>query len=75
MEEGVSGADTATQQLADEDRAGQPAMPLEAPGPDRKAADLRNDAAEEERRRKLRQVWSCFAFALLLLSKNIIART
>ena len=59
MGEEGSGADTPTQQVADQGRAGQPAMPLEAPGPDRKAADLRNDAAEEERRQKLRQVCSC----------------
>lgn len=56
MAEGGSGADTPTRQAADEGRAGHPAMPLDAPGPDRKAADLRNDAAEEERRQKLRQV-------------------
>lgn len=60
MGEGGSGADPPTQQAADEGRAGQPAMPLESPGPDRKAADLRNDAAEEERRQKLRQVCICF---------------
>ena len=59
MGEEGSGADTPTAQAADEGRTGQPAMPLEAPGPDRKAADLRNDAAEEERRQKLRQVCSC----------------
>ncbi|KAL3151330.1 hypothetical protein ABBQ38_013163 [Trebouxia sp. C0009 RCD-2024] len=56
MDEGASGADTPTQRAAEESRSGQPALPLEAPGPERKAADLRNDAAEEERRQKLRQV-------------------
>ena len=37
-------------------RAGPPAAPSEGPAPERKAAELRNDAAEEERRQKLRQV-------------------
>ena len=50
-----SGADTATLQVPDESRAGRPVMPLPAP----KAADLRNDAAEEDRRHKLRQVCPC----------------
>lgn len=59
MDEGGTEQDTPTQQATDEGRAGQPAMPLEPPGPDRKASDLRNDAAEEERRQKLRQVCSC----------------
>ena len=44
------------QTAADGGRAGQASLPLEAAGPDRKGADLRNDAAEEERRQKLRQV-------------------
>ena len=56
MGPGGSGADTPTQKASEEGRAGQPAMPLDPPGPDRKAADLRNDVAEEERRHKLRQV-------------------
>ena len=37
-------------------RAGPSAAPSEGPVPERKAAELRNDAAEEERRKKLRQV-------------------
>jgi hypothetical protein len=51
-------ADPPTQQAAaaEAGRAGQAGVPSEAPGPDRKGADLRNDAAEEERRQKLRQV-------------------
>lgn len=57
MDEGAS--DTPTQRAAEEARSGQPAAPLETPGPERKASDLRNDAAEEERRQKLRQVCSC----------------
>ncbi len=53
-----TGADTPTHQAAAEaaSRAEQAAVPSEAPGPDRKGAELRNDAAEEERRQKLRQV-------------------
>lgn len=66
-----SGADTPPQQVAEEGRAGQPAMPLEAPGPDRKASDLRNDAAEEERRQKLRQVCSCFHVYILARSVEL----
>ncbi|DBA82509.1 TPA: hypothetical protein ACH3X2_000737 [Trebouxia sp. C0005] len=52
------GADPPTQQAAaaEAGRAGQAGGSSEAPGPDRKGADLRNDAAEEERRQKLRQV-------------------
>ena len=56
MDAGDTGADTPPTGAPEEGRAGQPAMPLDPPGPDRKAADLRNDAAEEERRQKLRQV-------------------
>ena len=37
-------------------RAGPLAAPSEGPVPERKAAELRNDAAEEERRQKLRKV-------------------
>ena len=56
MDVGNTGADTPLKGVPEEGRGGQPAMPLDPPGPDRKAADLRNDAAEEERRQKLRQV-------------------
>ena len=53
-----AGADTPTHQVAaaETSRTGQAAVPSEASGPDRKGAELRNDAAEEERRQKLRQV-------------------
>lgn len=58
MEQGA-GADTPTQQAAaaEAGRARQAGAPSEPAGPDRKGAELRNDAAEEERRQKLRQVW------------------
>lgn len=55
-----AGTDTPTQQAAaaEAGRAGQAGAPSEPAGPDHKGAELRNDAAEEERRQKLRQVWS-----------------
>ena len=41
---------------AEEGRAGKPSTPLDPPGLMRKPSELRNDAAEEERRQRLRQV-------------------
>ena len=40
----------------EESRAGKPSTSLDPAGPMRKPTELRNDAAEEGRRQKLRQV-------------------
>lgn len=56
----------------DEGRNGQASTPLDPPGPSRPAVDLRNDAAEEERRQKLRQVWQDIISAALWIMRTIM---